>query len=151
MLVVLLILVVIVGGGIYWLNRSAQAAVNVASILTVYQPAASVQPNGGSYAAATTGARVQAGDSLKTDTKGRASIQLPDGTLTRLASDSEITLDAAHFTQSGNLSDARITQKIGRTLCLNPGSDYASGTLQAVVVTLDLKKRRAKSHQFVSG
>ena len=115
-LLVVLILVVLVGGGIYWLNRSAQAAVNVAATLTVYQPVASIQPNGGSYAPAATGAQVQAGDSVKTDTKGRASIQLPDGALTRLASDTEITLDAAHFTQSGNLNDAKITQKIGRTL-----------------------------------
>ena len=45
---VVLILVVLVGGGIYWLNRSAQAAVNVAATLTVYQPVASIQPNGGS-------------------------------------------------------------------------------------------------------
>ncbi|HEY8863455.1 MAG TPA: FecR family protein [Candidatus Dormibacteraeota bacterium] len=116
LLVVLLILVVIGGGGIYWLNRSAQAAVNVAATLTVYQPTASVAQGGGAYAAALTGANVRAGDSVKTDTKGRASIQLPDGTLTRLASDTEITLDAAHFTKSGNLHDAKITQKIGRTL-----------------------------------
>jgi hypothetical protein len=115
-LIVLLILVLVVGGGIYWVNRSAQAAVNVAATLTVYQPTASVQPRGGSYAAARSGAQVQAGDSLKTDTKGRAAIQLPDGALARLASDTEITLDATHFSKSGNLNDARITQKIGRTL-----------------------------------
>src|SRR6202165_1343959 len=116
LLVVLLILVVIVGGGIYWLNRSAQAAVNVSAALTVYQPTASVAAGGGAYTAAATGANVHPGDSVKTDTKGRASIQLPDGTLTRLASDTEITLDAAHFTKSGDLYDAKITQKLGRTL-----------------------------------
>jgi hypothetical protein len=110
-----LIVVLIVGGGIYWLNRSAQAAINVSAILTVYQPTASVAPAGGGYATALTGAKVRAGDSVKTDTRGRASIQLPDGTLTRLASDTEITLDAAHFTKSGDLRDAKITQKIGRT------------------------------------
>jgi ferric-dicitrate binding protein FerR (iron transport regulator) len=116
LLIVLLILAVIVGGGIYWLNRSAQAAVNVSATLTVYQPTASVAPRGAAYAPALTGTTVRAGDSVKTDTKGRASIQLPDGTLTRMASDTEITLDAAHFTKSGNLHDAKITQKIGRTL-----------------------------------
>jgi len=115
LLIALLIVVIIVGGGLYWLNRSAQAAVNVAAILTVYQPTTSVAPAGGAYATALTGAKVRAGDSTKTDTKGRASIQLPDGTLTRLASDTEITLDAAHFTKSGDLHDAKITQKIGRT------------------------------------
>ncbi|GAC1472411.1 MAG: hypothetical protein PVSMB3_05450 [Candidatus Dormibacteraceae bacterium] len=113
---VLLILAVLVAGGIYWLNLSAQAAVNVSATLTVYLPDASIGPRGGTYAAATTGAKVRAGDGVKTDSKGRASIQLPDGTLTRLASDTEITLDAAHFNKSGELHDAKITQKIGRTL-----------------------------------
>lgn len=116
LLIGLVILIAIVGGGIFWLNSSAQAAVNVSATLTVYQPAASVARNGGAYAPATTGAQVQAGDSVKTDTKGRAAIQLPDGTLTRLASQTEITLDAAHFTKSGTLHDAKITEKVGRTL-----------------------------------
>jgi hypothetical protein len=115
-LIVLVILIAIVGGGIFWLSSSAQAAVNVSATLEVYQPAASVARNGGAYAPATTGAQVKAGDSVKTDTKGRAAIQLPDGTLTRLASQTEITLDAAHFTKSGTLHDAKITEKIGRTL-----------------------------------
>jgi hypothetical protein len=110
------ILVAIVGGGIFWLNQSAQAAVNVSATLTVYQPAATVARGGAAYAAASTGEQVQAGDSVKTDTKGRASIQLPDGTLTRLASATEIRLDAAHFTKSGTLHDAKITERVGRTL-----------------------------------
>jgi hypothetical protein len=115
-LIVLVVLIAIVGGGIFWLNSSAQASVNVAATLTVYQPTASVARNGGAYSPATTGAEVQAGDSVKTDTKGRASIQLPDATLTRLGSDTEITVDAVHFTKSGTLHDAKITEKIGRTL-----------------------------------
>lgn len=112
----LLILVVIIGGGIFWLNRSAQAAVNVSATLAVYQPEVSVARNGGAYASSATGTQVQSGDSVKTDTKGRASIELPDGTLTRLASQTEITLDAARFTKSGTLNDAKIREKIGRTL-----------------------------------
>jgi FecR protein len=112
----LVILLAIVIGGIFWLNQSAQAAVNVSATLAVYQPTASVAHSGGAFSAALTGAQVQAGDSVKTDTKGRASIQLPDGTLTRLASDTEIRLDAAHFAKNGTLHDAKITEKIGRTL-----------------------------------
>ena len=115
-LIALVILAVIVGGGIFWINSSAQAAVNVSATLIVYQPTASVAHGGGAYASALTGTQVQAGDSVKTDKKGRASIQLPDGTLTRLASDTELTLDAAHFTKSGTLHDAKITEKVGRTL-----------------------------------
>ena len=117
LLIVLVLLAVIVGAGVFWVNLSAQAAVNVAATLTVYQPTASVAHGaGGTYTSALTGAQVQAGDSLKTDTKGRASIQLPDGTLTRLASETEIALDSAHFTKNGSLHDARITEKVGRTL-----------------------------------
>jgi hypothetical protein len=111
------LLAVIIGAGVFWVNLSAQAAVNVAATLTVYQPTASVAHGaGGTYTSQLTGAQVQAGDSLKTDTKGRASIQLPDGTLTRLASGTEIALDSAHFTKNGSLHDARITEKVGRTL-----------------------------------
>jgi hypothetical protein len=110
------LLLAVVAGGIFWLNQSAQAAVNVAATLTIYQPAASVAHGGASYSSALTGTQVLAGDSVKTDTKGRASIQLPDGAFTRLASDTEIRLDAAHFTKNGTLHDAKITEKVGRTL-----------------------------------
>ena len=113
----LVLLILIVGGGIFWLNRTAQAAVNVSATLTVYQPTASLaRGSGGAFADAKSGAQVQARDSVKTDAKGRASIQLPDGTLTRLASDTQITLDAAHFSKNGTLHDAKLTEKIGRTL-----------------------------------
>src|SRR5467141_754999 len=110
LLIALVILAVIVGGGIFWLNQSAQAAVNVSATLTVYQPAASVSHSGGAFAAALTGTQVQAGDSVKTGIKGRASVQLPDGTLTRLASGTEIKLEAAHFTKSCFLNDAEPTE-----------------------------------------
>jgi hypothetical protein len=115
-LIVLVLLILLVGGGIFWLNSSAQAAVSVSATLTVYQPTASLERGSGAFNTASSGAQVQAGDSVSTDTKGRASIQLPDGTLTRLASDSQITLDAAHFSKNGNLHDAKLTEKVGRTL-----------------------------------
>ncbi|MDQ2943611.1 MAG: FecR family protein [Candidatus Dormibacteraeota bacterium] len=115
LLLALVILILIAGGGIFWVNQSAQAAVSVSASLTVYQPIASLQRGGGAYAGALTGAQVHAGESVKTDTNGRASIQLPDGTLTRLASDTEIKLDSAHVAKSGTLHDARITEKVGRT------------------------------------
>ena len=102
-------------GVVVWLNVAAQAQVNASATLTVYQPAASVSHNGTDFATATTGAVVRAGDSVKTDTKGRAAMTLPDGTLTRLASDTTIKLDSAHFTKSGNLHDVTLTQQIGRT------------------------------------
>src|SRR6266702_686744 len=113
--VALVILVLIVVGIVVWLNVAAQAQVNASGTLTVYQRAASVSHNGTDFASALTGSVVQPGDSVKTDTKGRAAITLPDGTLTRLASDNTIKVDAAHFTKSGNLHDVTLTQQIGRT------------------------------------
>jgi hypothetical protein len=114
-IVALLILVLIVAGVVVWLNIAAQAQVNASATLTVYQSAASVSHNGTDFTSALTGTVVQAGDSLKTDTKGRAAITLPDGTLTRLASDTTIKLDSAHFTKGGNLHDVTLSQQIGRT------------------------------------
>jgi hypothetical protein len=58
---------------------------------------------------------IQAGESVQTDVKGRAAITLPDGTLTRLASNTTIKLDSAHFTKSGNLHDVTLSQDLGRT------------------------------------
>jgi hypothetical protein len=115
-LIILVILVLIVGGALYWLNTAAQAAVNAAATLTVFQPDVSVAHNGGAFATSTTGSIVQPGDGVKTDAKGRGAIQLPDGTLTRLAGDTEITLTAAHFSKAGDLHDVSIVEKVGRTL-----------------------------------
>jgi hypothetical protein len=110
------LLVLIAGGAIVWLNMAAQAAVNANAILTVYQPAASVaHGSAGTFNTASTGSLVQAGDAVKTDTKGRAALTLPDGTMTRIASDTTITLDAAHFAKDGHLHDVKLTQQVGRT------------------------------------
>jgi len=114
-LVALVIILLLVGGTGFWVTTAAQAATDELAALTVYRPAASVARGGGAYEAATTGAVLQPGDSVKTDAKGRAGIQLPDGTLTRLASETELTLTSAHFSKDGNLHDATLTQKLGRT------------------------------------
>src|SRR5262249_47589432 len=109
-------LIVVIAGALVWLNVAAQAQVNAAAALTVYQPAASVSHKDADFAPATTGTVIQAGDSVKTDTRGRAAITLPDGTVTRLASDTTIKLNSAHFTKGGNMHDVSLTQQVGRTL-----------------------------------
>jgi FecR protein len=114
-LIALFIVVLLIAGGVVWLNIAAQAQINASGVLTVYRAATSVARNTGDFAAATTGTVVNPGDSVKTDTAGRASITLPDGTVTRLASETTIRLDAAHFTKSGNMHDVSLTQQIGRT------------------------------------
>ena len=49
----------------------------------------------------------------------------------------------------GHIHEASGFRKIGRTLVVNPGSDYGTGTLNGFLVTLEARKVRA--HQFVRG
>ena len=49
----------------------------------------------------------------------------------------------------GHVHESRGTTKIGRTLCINPGSEYVAGVLRGIIVNLDGKK--VKGYQFVSG
>lgn len=51
----------------------------------------------------------------------------------------------------GHIHECHRSTWIGNTQAVNPGSDYSSGTLQAALVTVDLKKQKAKRCQFVSG
>ncbi|HKW58723.1 MAG TPA: FecR family protein [Candidatus Dormibacteraeota bacterium] len=115
LIIALALVILLIAGGVVWLNIAAQAQVNASAALTVYQPATSVSHNGADFASAATGAVLQAGDSVRTDTKGRAAITLPDGTITRLASNTTIKLDSAHFTKTGNMHDVSLTQQVGRT------------------------------------
>ena len=115
-LIGLAILILLIAAVVVWLNIAAQAQVNAGATLTVYQPIASTSHNGTDFSPATTGTVMRAGDSVKTDTRGRAAITLPDGTLMRLASDTNISLDSAHFTKGGNMHDVTLGQQVGRTL-----------------------------------
>jgi Icc-related predicted phosphoesterase len=49
----------------------------------------------------------------------------------------------------GHVHEGRGTAMIGRTLCINPGSDYTEGALSAAIVVID--DGQVVSHQFVSG
>jgi Icc-related predicted phosphoesterase len=49
----------------------------------------------------------------------------------------------------GHIHESRGVFKIGRTICLNPGSEYTEATLHGVIVAFDEKS--VKSHQLVSG
>jgi hypothetical protein len=114
-LIILGILVLLIAGGIVFLNVAAQAAVSAAGTLTVYQPLTSTSHDGTSYTRAVTGAVIRGGDWVKTDASGRAAVTLPDGTITRLASNTALQLDSAHFTRSGNMHDVKLVQQVGRT------------------------------------
>lgn len=115
LLVVLAVVVVVIAGALVWLNVAAQAQVEATGNLTVYQPVTSIAHGGGAASPATTGATVRGGDTVSTDAKGLAGIELPDGTLTRLAKNTTLTLDSAHFNKNGTQHDVSFTQQVGRT------------------------------------
>ena len=48
----------------------------------------------------------------------------------------------------GHIHESAGTTRIGRTLCVNPGSDYHTGRIAGCLVNLDGEKAR---HQFVTG
>lgn len=49
----------------------------------------------------------------------------------------------------GHIHEARGVQKIGRTVCLNPGSEYAEGIMKASIVNLE--PARVKGYILISG
>jgi uncharacterized protein len=49
----------------------------------------------------------------------------------------------------GHIHESRGAAQIGRTLCLNPGSEYSEGILRAALVTI--KDGRVLSHMLISG
>jgi uncharacterized protein len=50
----------------------------------------------------------------------------------------------------GHIHESRGAIKIGRTLCINPGSEYADGILQGALIELNTRKG-VKSYQLPSG
>lgn len=51
----------------------------------------------------------------------------------------------------GHVHEQRGAVKIGKTLCINPGSEYGEGVLRGVILNLDLKEKGVLSHQFTGG
>ncbi len=49
----------------------------------------------------------------------------------------------------GHIHEARGTHKLGRTLCVNPGSEYAEGIMRAAIVNLE--PDRVKGYLLISG
>jgi len=49
----------------------------------------------------------------------------------------------------GHIHESRAIQKVGRTFCVNPGSEYGEGVLRGVILTL--ADTKIKSHVFTQG
>lgn len=50
----------------------------------------------------------------------------------------------------GHIHESRAIAKIGRTVCINPGSEYGEGVLHGALMVLD-RKKGLRNHQLVSG
>jgi len=51
----------------------------------------------------------------------------------------------------GHIHESRGVVNIGRTTCINPGSEYGEGILRGAIINLDRDGSRVRSYQFVSG
>jgi Icc-related predicted phosphoesterase len=49
----------------------------------------------------------------------------------------------------GHLHESRGATKVGRTICINPGSEYTEGILRGALI--ELRNGEVKSHQFTTG
>jgi hypothetical protein len=56
----------------------------------------------------------------------------------------------AIFNLHGHIHESRGEARIGRTLALNPGSEYSEGVLRGVIVNLSAKKG-VRGYQLVAG
>jgi Icc-related predicted phosphoesterase len=50
----------------------------------------------------------------------------------------------------GHIHESRAIAKLGRTVCINPGSEYGEGVLHGALMVLD-RKKGLRNHQLVSG
>jgi hypothetical protein len=115
-LIALVIIVVLIAAAIVTLGVVASADTSVGAVVTTFVPDTSVAHAGGAFASAASGTFVQPGDSVKTDVTGRAQIKFPDGSITRLANNTQIAINSSHFAKDGHVHDISVTDKLGRTL-----------------------------------
>jgi uncharacterized protein len=76
---------------------------------------------------------------------GGAEMQPVGSTACRAAIERHQPLLGVH----GHLHESRGVHKLGRTICLNPGSEYNEGILRGALV--ELRKGKLESHQFTAG
>jgi uncharacterized protein len=51
----------------------------------------------------------------------------------------------------GHIHEGKGTQRLGKTLAVNPGSAYEEGVLQSSVLELDEKRGKVKNYLLVTG
>ena len=85
-------------------------------------------------------------ENLKPVVKGGHTIMIPAGsTAVREAIEKYQPLLGLH----GHIHESRGIYKLGRTVCINPGSEYAQGILRGTIV--DLEDKKVADYLLVSG
>lgn len=110
----ILVIIAVIGAGFYFLVGRASATVSVPAQLDVIHASTTLTHNG-TAAAAHSGFIVHENDTVSNDADGRSLIQFEDGSVTRIAPGSSVTLTSAQFDKAGHLAGVRMTQTQGRT------------------------------------
>ena len=108
---VLLVALLFVGGGYWFFVVQAAAAVTAPATLVVFNQPVEVNGNPG-----TAGQPLNANDDVQTKATGHAAIQFPDGSYARMSPSSEVKITSVQLQKNGNLQNAEVVQKAGRTL-----------------------------------
>ena len=116
LLVIVIVAALLLGSGYFFLVAQAQAGVAAPAALLVFSTPVDVGHNDSGYKPASSGQSLDAGSSVRTGETGRATIQFPDGTLTRMSPNTTVTVQAAQLSNGGQLKSATLLQKVGRTL-----------------------------------
>lgn len=112
---VLLLIVVLVAAAVYFFAIvPASAGAPAPAVLTVYLDRVDVNTGGG-FDRGHTGQALVAGNSVRTDAGGRASLAFPDGSISRLAGATSLTLEKENLDTHGALKQATLNQDTGRT------------------------------------
>lgn len=117
-LLAILLIVALVAAGIYFFAiLPASAGSDTPATLSVFvaNTQVSKSQNGG-YSGGTTGQSLPPGTWVKTDQAGRAGINFPDGSVTRLAPSTTVGITQATLDSHGALHHATLQQEAGRTL-----------------------------------
>src|ERR1700747_1606407 len=124
----LLVILLLLGSGYFFFIAQAQGDVASPASLLVFSTPVEVGHNDSGYKPAASGQSLDAGSSVRTGETGKATIQFPDGSITRLAPCTTVTLQSAQLTKGGNLKSVTLQQKVGRTMSLVQhlagGSDF---------------------------
>ena len=109
--VLVLATLLLLGSGYWFFVVQASAAVTAPASLIVFNQPVTVNDNPSSP-----GQALNANDTVKTQAKGHAAIQFPDGSYVRMSPDTTVQITKVQLQKSGQLETADVVQKVGRTL-----------------------------------